>query len=209
MRDQGTLSLGYTADCAARRDQEWWPALLRAKKTAIPVHRLVQTGADHCELRMGRIDQHIMIEPGNDTGHQEDGAAPFRTPPLTKFLADRRRHAVPSRSRRRRKDLVGQTDRKRYLDIMLVRRQSAATVHQFLEQCRGIVVAGIDQRTAGRIPPARRYSRARRVKNRIGAAWIANPETGQCSVENLCCHAALPYFRLLRTSRTSSAPISL
>ena len=48
------------------------PARLGSEKTAIPVHRLMQTGVDQCELRMGRIDQYIMIEPGHNARHPQD-----------------------------------------------------------------------------------------------------------------------------------------
>lgn len=61
----------------AADDMMGFRAHLGSEKTAVPVHRLVKAGADHCGLRMGRIDQYIMIEPGHDARHQEDGAAPL------------------------------------------------------------------------------------------------------------------------------------
>lgn len=52
---------------------------LCSNKTAIPEYPLMQTGADHYEPTMGRIDPYIMIEPGHDARQKEDDAAPLLT----------------------------------------------------------------------------------------------------------------------------------
>lgn len=161
------------------------PAPLHTEKSMIPVHRLVQTCADHCELRVSWIDQYVAIEPAYDARYEQDRASPLQTPPLTKFFTDCRRHTVPTLYRRWREHLVGQSYGKRYFNIVLVRWQPPASMHELFQQCRGIVVACVDQRATLRVPPAWRNGRAGGVKNRIGTP--GSPILKQASVRSRIC----------------------
>ena len=69
---------------------------LGAEQPAIPKHGLVQGRGDVTEFRVGRIDQHVVLDPRDDAWHHQDEAPLFETPGLAKTLADRCWRLVPA-----------------------------------------------------------------------------------------------------------------
>ncbi len=94
-------------------------------------------------------------------------------------------------------------------DGLPVRRQPPAAADQLFEQRRRNMLARSDERASGGVPSARREGGAGCVEDRMSPCRIADAERGQRPIEGLRNHAAVPYFRPLRTVTTSSAPNTL
>src|SRR5262249_26359449 len=94
------------------------------------------------------------------------------------------------------------------LDIVLVRRQLPTPMHELLEHRGRVVRTGVDHRAGGRVPTPRIPLGSGGIEYRMSPLRIAYAIAGQHPIEDLCGHAADPYSRRPRISRTSCAPSS-
>src|SRR5258708_32358114 len=102
---------------------------------------------DLAELEVMRIDQKVLINPGNDAGYDQQQGSAAGLPLVAVGSARGRRSVHPMRKARRIEDFVRHAVGYGDFDVMLVRRGAATSRHPIPDPCRRSTLACVNPRT--------------------------------------------------------------